>query len=152
MQDVVVADFNGDGINDLVVAEASDCKGNTPDTINVRLGNADGSYQPEQEVYSSSTSLAFFSVLRGNQDAKPDFVLFYIASGNQYTPGILFENTTSGNFPACSAPNHYTGITLCAPTGTVAEGSPVKFSIAQPIKRKGAKWKSGLTGIKWANN
>jgi hypothetical protein len=148
LQDVAVADFNGDGINDLVVAEASDCKGNTPDTINVLVGNADGSYQPEQEVYSSSTSLALFSVLRGSRDAKPDFVVFDIARGNQYTPGILFENTTSGKFPACSAPNHYTGITLCAPTSTVGAGSPVKFSIGAANQTPGRKVEVWIDGKK----
>lgn len=148
LQDVAVADFNGDGVNDLVVAEASDCKGNTPDTISVLLGNADGTYQPEQVVYNSSNSLAFFSVLRGNRDTKPDFVVSEINTGTVASPWILFENTTAGNFPACSAPNHYTGITLCAPTSTVAAGSPVEFSIGAANQTQGRKLEVWIDGKK----
>jgi FG-GAP-like repeat/Bacterial Ig domain len=147
-RDVAVADFNGDGINDLVVAEASDCKGNAPVTVNVLLGNADGTYQPEQVVYSGSNSLAFFSVLRGNRDTKPDFVVFEVNTGSAGLPGILFENTSSGNFPACSAPNHYTGITLCAPTSTVAAGSPVTFSIGASNQTAGRKVEVWIDGKK----
>jgi hypothetical protein len=148
-QPPAVADFNGDGINDLVVVEGADCNGSAPDTINVMLGNADGTYQPEQVVYTgtSSEQLSFLSVLRGNPDTKPDFVVFDISS-SPARPGILFENTTSGSFPACSAPNHYTGITLCAPTSTVAAGSPVQFSIGAANQTAGRKVEVWIDGVK----
>jgi len=148
-QPPAVADFNGDGINDLVVVEASDCNGTAPDTVNVLLGNADGTYQAEQEIYTGSDTqlLSFLSVLRGNRDTKPDFVVFDV-SGATSRPGILFENTTSGDFPACSAPDHYTGITLCAPTSTVAAGSPVKFSIGAANQTAGRKVEVWIDGKK----
>jgi hypothetical protein len=149
-QPPAVADFNGDGINDLVVTEASDCSGTAPDTVNVMLGNADGTYQPEQVVYTGTASqlLSFLSVLRGNRDTKPDFVVLDVSGGSADRPGILFENTTSGNFPTCSAPNHYTGITLCAPTSTVAAGSPVKFSIGASNQTAGRKVEVWIDGKK----
>jgi hypothetical protein len=151
-QPPVVADFNGDGINDMVVMEASDCKGSAPDTVNVMLGNADGTYQPEQVVYTGTSSelLSFPSVLRANRDTKPDLVLFDVSSGTENRPGILFENTTTGNFPACSAPNQYTGITLCAPTSTVAAGSPVRFSIGAANQTAGRKVEVWIDGKKMA--
>jgi hypothetical protein len=149
-QPVAVADFNGDGINDLVVTEASDCQGTAPDTVNVMLGKADGTYQPEQVIYTGTSGelLSFPAVLRGNRDTKPDFVVFNLSSGTLDRPGILFENTTSGNFPACSAPDRYTGITLCAPTSTVAAGSPVKFSIGAANQTAGRKVEVWIDGKK----
>ena len=149
-QAAAVADFNGDGINDIVVSESSDCKGDAPDTINVLLGNADGTYQSEQVVYTGTSTemLSSLVVLRGNRDTKPDFLVFNLSSGTGYTPGILFENTTSGNFPACTAPDRYTGITLCAPTSTVVGGSPVKFSIGAANQTAGRKVEVWIDGTK----
>jgi hypothetical protein len=139
-----VADLNGDGINDIVVVEGPDCnKGHvSPDTVNVLLGNANGTYQSEQVIYSGTSSEQLFSpsVVRLNQDSKPDFILNSSASG---TGTYLFDNTTIGNFPSCSPPNRYDGITLCAPTSTVASSSPVKFSVGaanQTLGRKVEVW------------
>jgi hypothetical protein len=68
-----VADFNGDGINDIMVVEGSDCQGNGPDTVNVLLGNSDGTYQAEQVVYTGPTTdfLGEPDVLRLTETASP---------------------------------------------------------------------------------
>jgi hypothetical protein len=149
---IAVSDFNGDGINDILVVEASDCKGSKPETVNVLLGNADGTYQPEQVIYTGTDTqlLTQPTVLRANRDTEPDFLLLeqQPSTTGQPNPQILFENTTSGNFPACSAPNHYTGITLCAPTSTVAAGSPVQFSIGAANQTQGRKLELWIDGKK----
>lgn len=149
-QPVAVADFNGDGINDLVVTEAANCNGSAPDTVNVLLGNADGTYQPEQVVYTGTSSelLSFPTVVRGNRDTKPDFVVFDLSSGSGARPGILFENTSSGDFPACDAPDHYTGIAVCSPSSEVVAGSPVKFSIGASNQTPGRKVEVWIDGKK----
>ena len=72
---VAVADFNGDGKSDVVVAnecQTSACGGGS---VGVLLGNGDGTFQPAQS-YASGGS-ATFSVAVGdfNGDGKPDVAL-----------------------------------------------------------------------------
>jgi hypothetical protein len=124
-----VADFNGDGISDLVVAEGSDCSGSPPYSVNVLLGNPDGSYQPEQVLYSTR-ALPRFSVIRANRDSKPDLLLYGNFQGTSNTTEVLFSNTTAGAFPSCRPPDSATGIALCSPNREVVQSSPVRFSIA----------------------
>lgn len=142
-----VADFNGDGINDIAAVEASDCKGDGPDTFNVLLGNGNGTYQHEQVIYTGSSTelLIGTSIMRANRDSKPDLVL-----SEDYGDGsnLLFQNTTIGNFPACNAPPGYTGITLCAPTTTVVGSSPVQFSIGAANQTPGRKVEVWVDGKK----
>jgi hypothetical protein len=143
-----VADLNGDGINDIAAAEASDCHGDAPDTFNVLLGNGNGTYQPEQVIYTGSSGTELLigsSVVRANRDSKPDLVL-----SEEYGDGsnLLFQNTTIGNFPACDAPTGYTGITLCAPTTTVVGSSPVQFSIGAANQTPGRKVEVWVDGKK----
>ena len=142
-----VADLNGDGINDIAAVEASDCKGDGPDTFNVLLGNGNGTYQHEQVIYTGngSETLSGTSVVRANRDSKPDLVLSEVNGG---TTNLLFENTTIGNFPACDAPTGYTGITLCAPTTTVIGSSPVQFSIGAANQTPGRKVEVWVDGKK----
>src|ERR1700730_11574878 len=133
---IAVSDFNGDGINDILVVEASDCKGTKPETVNVLLGNVDGTYQPEQVVYTGTDTelLTQPTVLRANRDTKPDFLLLeqQPPTTAQPNPQILFENTTSGNFP----------------TGTVVSGSPVQFTIGSANQTAGRKVEVWIDGKK----
>ena len=142
-----IADLNGDGINDIAAVEASDCQGDAPDTFNVLLGKPNGTYQQEQVIYTGSASetLSGTSVLRADQDSKPDLVLSEVNGG---TANLLFQNTTTGNFPACNPPNAYTGTTLCAPTTTVVGSSPVQFSIGAANQTPGRKVEVWLDGKK----
>jgi hypothetical protein len=68
---VVVADVNGDGIPDLVVANAGDSA--SSGCVSVLLGNGDGSFQNQQtfQVGSYPSSVAVADV---NGDGKPDLV------------------------------------------------------------------------------
>jgi len=149
----VSADFNGDGINDLAVVEGSDCNGDGPYTIDVLLGKSDGTYQPEQSVYSTTAAEAIGSqlhVLRANRDSKPDLEFSGVV-GNSGT-NVLLTNTTPGNFPACSPPNRGVGITLCHPTSEVAATSPVKFSIGAANQTPGRKVEVWIDGKKASEN
>jgi hypothetical protein len=148
-----IADFNGDGINDIAVVEGSDCQGDGPDTFNVMLGNGDGTYQPEQVIYTGTTSAELLYAtfpLRGNRDSKADLLLFEEdPSGGT---SFLFLNTTTGNFPACSPLDSFTGITLCSPTTTVVPSSPVKFSIGAANQTPGRDVQVWIDGKKVGEN
>jgi hypothetical protein len=48
------ADFDGDGIADLIVTESADCAGNGPYTLNFMKGNGNGTFQPEQVIFCLS--------------------------------------------------------------------------------------------------
>ncbi|UWZ84996.1 FG-GAP repeat domain-containing protein [Occallatibacter riparius] len=122
-----VADVNGDGINDIIVIEASDCQGNAPWSVNVLPGKGDGTYGPEQVIYQLGT-VAFFEthVIRANRDTKPDLMFFQQSPIGPFQD--LAQNTTTGNFPKCNPPLYGYDIEVCAPTATTGAASPVTFS------------------------
>jgi FG-GAP-like repeat len=148
------ADVNGDGLNDLIVPE-SDC-GSTPTPAH-RLGvvtrKSGGGYNPDQIVYSSSSSsLLLFSVdvLRSDRNTKPDIAFSQCTSTpcsliNHYNLQFLI-NTTTGNFPACFAPNAFEGIHVCSPSPGSSVSSPVRFQVGaagQTPMRKVEVWVDG---------
>jgi hypothetical protein len=151
----VSADFNGDGINDLAVVEGSDCHGDGPYTINVLLGKADGTFQPDQAVYSTTAAEAIGSqlhVLRVNRDSKPDLEFFGVTNNGSLGNTVLLTNTTPGNFPSCSPPNRGTGITLCSTTSEVAPTSPVTFAVSGANQTPGRKVEVWIDGKKASEN
>src|ERR1700690_4420878 len=82
-QAVTIADVNGDGIRDLLVADqcfgTSDCSNNAANgSVDVLLGNADGSFQPAQNYDSGGRFANSIAVADVNGDGKLDLVV-----GNQ---------------------------------------------------------------------
>ncbi len=65
---VGVADFNGDGVPDVVTANTSD----VGDSISILLGNGDGTFQPAQRM--TNTPAASLAVGDVNGDGVPDLV------------------------------------------------------------------------------
>jgi hypothetical protein len=151
-----VADVNGDGINDLIVAE-SDCggigMGLATHRIAVLTGKSGGGYNPEQIVYSSSSSslvLMGMEVLRADRNTKPDITFSQCTSTpcdviSHYNLQVML-NTTSGNFPTCFAPNAFEGIHVCSPSAGSTVSSPVHFQVGaagQTPMRKVEVWVDG---------
>jgi hypothetical protein len=149
----VVADFNGDGNNDILVVEAADCKGDGPYTLNVMLGNGSGTFEPEQVVYSSSDWIAEWHVMRASQSSKPDVTLWQaqLVDGNEISnqEEEVLVNTTSGGFPSCTSPNFSaTGINVCSPTSTAGAISPVTFSFGGANQTAGRDMELWIDGAK----
>lgn len=133
----VLADFDGDGNNDIVVAEDSDCKGDGPYTLNFMKNTGDGSltptFAPEQVIYSTSDYIWGEYVMRASHSSKPDLTVFQseLVDGNQIVnpEQLVLVNTTTGGFPACTPSDGFaTGIDVCSPTAVTGATSPVTFS------------------------
>ena len=151
-----VADFDGDGIADIVVAEASDCKGDGPYTLDFLKGNGNGTFRPEQVIYSTSYPIQEYHVMRASHSSKPDLALwqFQVVVGTVTdSEELVLVNTTSGNFPSCS-PSSYraVGINVCGPTSTVSPTQQVNFSFAGSNQTPGRDMEIWIDGQKVAEN
>lgn len=124
---LAVADFNGDGLNDLAYNESS-CSQSSPATnFVVRLGEGSGNFGPEQVEYSNGYNTYQPYAVRSTTGTKPDLA-FSETTGANASATVLLTNTSSGNFPGCGLSGFAEGVQVCSP-GT-SSASPVKFSIA----------------------
>jgi hypothetical protein len=88
-QSVAVADVNGDGKADLVVANAcADSNCTSGGVVGVLLGNGDGTFQAAVSYGSGGQDSESVAVRDVNGDAKPDLV---VANGNG-SVGVLLGN------------------------------------------------------------
>jgi hypothetical protein len=93
---VAVADVNGDGKPDLLVANIfADWPNNENGTVGVLLGNGDGTFQPAVTYNSGGTFAESVAVADVNGDGKPDLL---VANGSG-SVGVLLNNT-----PFCTTP------------------------------------------------
>lgn len=149
----LVADFDGDGVPDIIVAEAM------PDgtyTVNFLKGNGDGTFQPERVVYTSIYRFAALQVVRSSHTSRPDVTGMTWNATPFALPDwqeILLLNSTQSNFPLCTPLNfRATGINVCEPTATVTESSAVSFSFAGSGQTPGRDMEIWVDGRKLAEN
>lgn len=151
--DPVLADFDGDGMNDIIVAEDSDCKGDGPYTLNFMKNTGNSTFAPEQPIYSTNDYIFDWQVMRASHSSKPDLTVWQAAlvDGNQITnpEQLVMVNTTTGSFPSCTPLNYRpTGISVCGPTSTVGATSPVNFSFAGSNESPGRDMEIWVDGNK----
>lgn len=150
---ISVADYNGDGRNDLAYAEVpcSGISGNSPQNVVVRPATSPGVFGAEQIIYSNAYETAIdMLALKSTRGTKPDlsFVKWNGQRTNSTLPPmslILLTNNSSGWFPGCGTTAMAEGIHVCMPSGSTAT-SPVQFSVSAsgptPM-RKVAVWVDG---------
>ena len=127
-----VADFNGDGLNDLAYALTS-CAGyddaNGSKTYVVAPGKGAGTFGAEQTVAQSTTGGYDPSAIRTTTGTRPDLVYSQISAGNTSPTNIeLLTNESTGGFPGCGLSGFAEGVQICSPGASST--SPVKFSVA----------------------
>jgi hypothetical protein len=97
---VTLGDFNGDGILDAVVAAET---GSWVQTINVLLGNGDGTFQPPVTIAAQTwyNTPPGFGMGDFNNDGQLDLLVPTSTQGNQVVPGnpILFLQTVAAVNP-----------------------------------------------------
>jgi len=151
-----VADFDGDGIKDIIVAEAADCKGDQPYTFNFMKGNGNGTFQTEKVIYTTNNDIFEWHVMRTSHSSKPDLTAWQsmvvqreISNPEQQ----VLVNTTTGNFPSCAPLNfRATGINNCGPTSSVGATSPVTFRFAGSDQTPGRNVELWIDGKKITEN
>ncbi len=119
-----VADFNGDGINDIAFNEVSCSSPTSSSELVIKLGQGSGAFGAEQSLYQN---LVGPMAIRTTTGTKPDLIGDESTDGGS-TPIVLLTNTSSGAFPGCGFSGAATGVSVCTPAGASAS-SPVKFSI-----------------------
>ena len=93
---VAVADLNGDGKPDLVVANCGSCSIFNDGSVGVLLGNGDGTFQPAVTYSSGGVTPLFVAVADVNGDGKPDLVVANRCGNNgclnESLVGVLLGN------------------------------------------------------------
>jgi FG-GAP-like repeat/Bacterial Ig domain len=129
-----VADFNGDGLNDLaynMIACPGYPMGGGNMTYVVRPGEGSGAFGPEETVTQSVNGGYPVSAIRSTTGTKPDLVFnqVVLGSNNSESTNIqLLVNTSEGSFPGCGLSGIAEGVQVCTPGASST--SPVKFSVA----------------------
>ncbi len=138
-----VADFDGDGLNDIAY-DQSPCSTTSANTeVVFRPGTGFGSFGPEQVLYQNLYGIGAPYAVRTTLGTQPDIV-FAQSNGSASGSITLLTNTSTGTFPGCGLSGFAEGVAICAPGATTA--SPVKFSIgaAGPTPmRSAAVWVDG---------
>lgn len=129
---VAIADFNGDGVNDLAYGDNFCGSGVGNAAVVVVPGEGSGKFSfTEQFVYSVNGILSGVHAIRTTTGVKPDLLFSQDTRPNgaqDVFTNFLLTNTSHGNFPGCGLSGIAEGVQICSP-GTSA-ASPVKFSVA----------------------
>jgi hypothetical protein len=129
---MTVADFNGDGLNDLAYGEGS-CSTLVFGDFVIKPGTGSGNFGAEQTIYQNLYRIYQPYSIRTTTGTKPDILLTQDTAANN-NPAVnppealvLLSNESVGSFPGCGVTGIAEGIRICTP-GT-SGSSPVKFSI-----------------------
>jgi hypothetical protein len=121
-----VADFNGDGLNDLAYS-GSPCNVSEATTLFIRLGTGSGNFGAEENVYQNPSRIDEPFAVPTTLDSKPD-VVFSQLNGTTSASFEVLTNDSTGSFPGCALTGKAEGISICSPGAS--SSSPVKFSLA----------------------
>lgn len=122
-----VADFNGDGTNDLVYAESSCSQTSTNTTVVYRQGKDSDSFGAEQTVSQVIGTVYAPYAVSTTTGTKPDVIFGETIEGAQNALVLLSNTSVDSAFPGCGLSGFAEGVAICTPGASAT--SPVKFSI-----------------------
>jgi hypothetical protein len=127
----LVADFDGNGTNDLVVPEGDCGESSGAYTLDFVGHNANGTFAADQPFYTFPSGFTTSTVaLHADGNMKPDL---YVSPCTDDTCEVnttaTLLNETSGSFPTCQAPDAFIGISVCSPASGASVSSPVSFTV-----------------------
>ncbi len=122
-----VADFNGDGIND--VAFLAGVVGKNGTYLGLDLGRSDGTFSSPSLFQFTNLGARFIQVGDYNNDQKPDILVNTASTTGPATYVDVLLNTLKGNFSKC-APPAPVGIRVCSPMNQSSVTSPVAFDVS----------------------
>jgi hypothetical protein len=135
---IAVADFNGDGGNDLAYSETS-CTAPSTSNFVIRPGTGSGGFGAEKTVYQNLYRIYQPYAVRTTAGTKPDLLFaedLAAQDPSKFPPEglVLLSNASVGSFPGCGVTGMAEGIRICAPGGFVkvasgSGGTTVRFSI-----------------------
>lgn len=91
-----VADFDGDGIPDIVVAEGA-CQGGGSETLDFLKGNGNGTFRPEQVIYTTNDLIDTLFVIKSTSSGKPGLAVYQFQDVNKTVTNpeeLIMVNTT----------------------------------------------------------
>ena len=106
---VAVADVNGDGKPDLVVANVFATSNPASGSIGVLLGNGDGTFQPAISFTSGAADAVSVKIADVNGDGIPDLVVVNEFSNTSYSSGTVSVLLGNGNGTFQPAVNYPSG-------------------------------------------
>lgn len=104
-QQALVADLNGDGKPDLMVANTCDASGCHEGSVGVLLGNGDGTFQPVVTYDSGGWWATAIAIADVNADDKSDVIVAneFSQGGGPGAVGVLLNNSSGPQNPTTTA-------------------------------------------------
>src|SRR5205823_486233 len=123
MNSVAVADYNGDGKQDIAFARITSA-GYTADVL-YQSPSGTFSTAPQELPLNSTNGPRGLFAGDYSRDHKPDLVI----NDQDAALDSLINTSGSGSFPTCFAPGK-PGVTVCSPAAGATVASPVNFNTA----------------------
>jgi hypothetical protein len=123
---MTIADFNGDGLNDIAYTEVPCNQSNYITELAIKLGKGAGKFGAEQAVYQNLYQTGRPFAIKSTTGTEPDIVFSQYNGGSSGSIELL-TNESTGTFPGCPI-NFAEGVDVCQP-GSVAS-PPVGFHVA----------------------
>ena len=133
-----VADFNGDGSNDISTSyDSGTLNGGAygPPMVKILAGSQSGTFTDSQNFATGPATRLAGAVVAAdfNGDGKPDMAALVYDSNTSTTSLNVYTNTQSGSSAACSAPTTTDTNIICSPAKGATLSSPVTVNAASNI-------------------